>query len=207
MKHGKPGIVIYALVGAALSLCVAQPDGSFVGRGKTFGMVGFNTRMSSGTLFDNSEYSPEEEAYRVIDPFFRTGYGFMPGLAVGAELRLVHTFPVQSSAFRNIPSFSFGPSAMLTRPALPNVHWYLTATAGMSYKMQLYGSGSMYNGWDLGASAGMVWLPASSLGLGLEASWYYDAVRGWDEHRYTLTRIWREGNTISLGLRLCGVKP
>jgi len=208
MRFGKRSPFTAALLGAVLFATAAGAGGLLPEPGSTFGMVGFSSRISSGSIFE--EFPFYEKEYRTVDPFFRTGYCLTPGVAVGAELRMLRTFPVQGNALKDVPSFSFGPSVVLTPPELlPKVHAFFTATLGMSYGIMNLAYSNSPNGWDLGASAGVLFVPRFRLGLGIEASWHYDVVRWWewDPDEMKTVRVWREGNTLALGLRVCGVKP
>jgi hypothetical protein len=201
-------LVIILLAGAALWFVPARAGTFAVGRGTTLGMAGLSSRTSSGSIF--TEYPEFEQKFRTIDPLFRAGYGIVPGVAVGAELRMLRTFPVRGNALRDAPSFSFGPSVMLTPPELlPMVSAFFTATLGMSYGIMNLVHSNSPNGWDFGASAGILFMPRIRVGLGLEASWHYDVVRwwGWNSEEMKTVRVWRDGNTLALGLRVCGVEP
>ena len=166
--------------------------------GTRFGMFGLDLRPFFGDLY----YSYNERDVGLVDPLFRAGVYVRQDLALGAEMALFNTIPLERDMFTSTPVFVFGPSAIYVfEPGRGDIRPYTTAGVGASYAFVPRRLGWR---WKLGAGALLV--TGSALAFGLEAGWYEDWARAprWTGLRYAL--VWQRGDAGFIGVRIMGIR-
>jgi hypothetical protein len=165
--------------------------------GRRFGMVGLDYRISGGAIYS---YNPDS-TFSSVDPFFRAGICVTPGLALGADLALLNTFPRHGDMFLNTPIFAFGPVATWLPTQVAGVQTYGTVGTGVTYDFNLH------RGWRFRLGAGAL-LEAGPVTFGTEIGWYADWVRvlGYTGPPYRVEPMWVSGSSFFFGLRLSDLR-
>jgi len=91
---------------AVILLLAALAAAKSFAPGTRFGMVGVDYRFSGGRIYSNSL----DTAFSNVDPCFRVGVYATRNLALGADLKLLRTFPRHGDMFLNTPVVVFGPA-------------------------------------------------------------------------------------------------
>jgi hypothetical protein len=180
-------LVILASLAASAALASFSP-------GTRFGTVGLDYRLAGGDSFVYY-YSPDSQ-FAPVDPFFRVGTFVTPGLAVGADLALLHTFPKHGDLFLNTPIFAFGPVATWTPVQLSRFQAYATAGAGVAFDFM------RRQGWRARAGVGALFDVGIPVTFGPEVGYYADVVHiktPYQSSRYTASAIF-------IGLRLSDLR-
>jgi hypothetical protein len=184
---------------AAISFLAAVAAAAPFAPGTRFGMVGIDSRFSSGYVYSYSHFTD----YVWSDPILRAGIAVLPDFAVGAELALFNTFPETGDMFTSTPVFAFGPAATYyLMPNLDIVRPYVTAGAAATY-----GFVGKRLGWRARVGAGAMLITDLPVAFGLEGGWYGDWCQGpsWDWMRDD-GFAWRHGSTWFIGVRIVGFK-
>lgn len=177
-----------------ITLAAAAP----FARGTRFGMAGLDIRPASGGLYN----SYNGTHLGLVDPVFRAGVCVWSSLALGAEVALFNTFPLEGDLGTGTPIFIFGPSATYFFKLAPgDIRPYAMAGAGASYAFM-----PRTLGWRWKLGAGALVASGSSIAFGIEAGWFEDWSRElyWRGQQSAL--IWQRGDAGFIGVRIMGVK-